>query len=139
MLLVTLAGCDKSPEVSSSSTGQMPQRTHNKAQLAVGENIFKKHCAVCHGANGEGHHDWRRRNPDGSFPPPPLNGTGHAWHHSTEVLFDVIYNGSQGGEGKMPAWNHTLSRDEVMATIAWFQSLWSDEVYAAWYEMQQRK
>lgn len=38
----------------------------------------------------------------------------------------------------MPGWGATLSDAEIDAVIAYFQSLWSDDVYAAWYDMTQR-
>ena len=38
----------------------------------------------------------------------------------------------------MPAWKGKLSEAEMAAIVAWFQSLWPQPVYDAWYEMQQR-
>lgn len=134
-----IAGCDQQPKVMSSSTGLIPKRSYDEQQLALGKQVFTENCAKCHGDNAQGAKNWHQRNADGSFPPPPLNGTGHAWHHSLEVLSDVISNGSQSGQGNMPAWKDKLTRDQIDATIMWFQSLWPDQVYAAWFEMQQRK
>lgn len=138
-IFLVIGGCDQKPKVMSSSTGLMPERSYDAEQIAAGKEVFTKYCAVCHGNNAEGAANWHQRNPDGTFPPPPLNGTGHAWHHSTAVLYDVIANGSQPGQGNMPAWKDKLSQEEIEAVVAWFQSLWPDQVYAAWYEMQQRK
>lgn len=139
LLAAGIIACDQQPKVSSSSSGLMPQRSYDEAQLALGKQVFDDNCSVCHGDNAQGAKDWHQRNPDGSFPPPPLNGTGHAWHHSLDVLYDVIANGSQPGQGNMPAWKDKLSQEQIEATIMWFQSLWPDQVYASWYEMQQRK
>jgi len=58
--------------------------------------------------------------------------------HSTEVLSNVINNGSVQGQGKMPAWEGKLNGQEISAVIVWFQSIWPQPVYDAWYEMQQR-
>ena len=80
----------------------------------------------------------RKRKPDGKYPPPPLNGSGHAWHHSRAMLHEMIRTGSRPGEGDMPAWQGKLTGDEIDAVISWFQSLWPDQVYAEWYEMQER-
>jgi mono/diheme cytochrome c family protein len=63
---------------------------------------------------------------------PPLNGTGHAWHHPLKWLFRTI---SEGGTGGMPGWREELSPGEILAVIAWFQSHWSDEIYDAWSRM----
>ena len=138
VLVISVAACDQQPKVMSSSTGLMPQRAYDANQLALGKQVFTDNCAKCHGDSAQGANNWHQRNPDGSFPPPPLNGTGHAWHHSLEVLFDVISNGSQPEQGNMPAWKDKLTKEQIDATIMWFQSLWPDQVYAAWYEMQQR-
>ncbi len=32
----------------------------------------------------------------------------------------------------MPPFNEKLSAEEIDAVIAWFQSLWSDEIYTVW-------
>ena len=49
----------------------------------LGGKIFNNNCAVCHGQNASGPKgDWREKLADGSYPPPPLNGTAHTWHHS---------------------------------------------------------
>jgi len=139
LLAIGIIACDQQPKVLSSSSGLMPQRSYDEEQLALGKQVFADNCTICHGENAQGAKDWHQRNPDGSFPPPPLNGTGHAWHHSLDVLYDVIANGSQPGQGNMPAWKDKLSQEQIEATVMWFQSLWPDQVYATWYEMQQRK
>lgn len=137
-IVILLAACDQNPSVSMSSTGQMPQRQYDQNVLAMGKQIYSENCAKCHGVNAEGATNWHKRNGDGTFPPPPLNGSGHAWHHSTAVLTDMILNGSKPGEGNMPAWKDKLSREQIDSVIQYFQSLWPDQVYAVWYEQQQR-
>jgi len=113
-------------------------RVHDPKLVLQGESVYKLHCASCHGQHGEGAPGWRKRDADGMYPAPPLNGTGHAWHHSKDKLKDVILDGSEPGKGKMPAWRSKLSDQEVNAVIEWFQSRWPDPVYAAWYEEQER-
>ena len=98
----------------------------------LGAEIYRNNCAVCHGKQGEGAPNWRQAGPDGKYPAPPLNGTGHAWHHPLRILAHVIKNGSPGGQGNMPAWKEKLSDSDVLAVIAWFQSNWPEELYAAW-------
>ena len=136
MFVITLAGCDQSPQISSSNTGLIPSRNYDAATLAAGRQIFTTHCAQCHGQNAEGHAQWRHAGPDGKYPPPPLNGSGHAWHHSREVLRNVIKNGSPANQGNMPGWSGILSDTQIEQVIDYFQSLWPDTVYSAWYEMQ---
>lgn len=112
--------------------------TMAEVSLEVGRQVYEQNCASCHGANGEGGENWRQRKPDGKFPPPPLNGTGHTWHHPLAILRYVIKNGSPGGQGDMPAWKDKLSDQQVDSVIAYVQSWWSPQVYTAWREIDQR-
>lgn len=137
-LVFSGVACDQKPKVSSSSTGLMPERKYNPAVLTQGERVYKTHCAGCHGSSGEGHPQWRKVGDDGNYPPPPLDGSGHAWHHSIIILKNVIKHGSPPEQGNMPAWQDKLSNEEIDAVINYIQSLWSDQVYATWYEMQQQ-
>lgn len=100
--------------------------------VALGERVYQANCATCHGADGEGAPNWTEPGPDGRYPPPPLNGTGHAWHHPLRMLMQVVRNGSPGGKGNMPAWKEKLSDEEILAAIAWFQSKWPQELYDNW-------
>lgn len=139
-VLVSLTGCDQSraSRTITSQTGASIKRVYDRALINQGAGIFRAHCAVCHGANAEGDANWRKSGPDGKYPPPPLNGTAHEWHHSIPVLREIIKNGTPPAEGNMPAWDGKLTDQEIDAVIAWFQSLWPDQIYAAWYEMQER-
>ena len=72
-----------------------------------------------------------------STPPPPLNGTAHAWHHPRKALIYTIKNGTQAIGGNMPAWKDKLTDDEIESIILWFQSKWPDELYQAWAQRDQ--
>jgi mono/diheme cytochrome c family protein len=136
--LLGLTACDDSKKISGLPVPAAPQRQFDTQQLALGKQVFKKHCAVCHGDQAQGDAHWRQRDANGHFPPPPLNGSGHAWHHSTEVLSDVIRDGSPQGQGNMPAWKGKLTAQEIAAVVTWLQSTWPQPVYDTWFEMQQR-
>lgn len=108
-------------------------------QIARGRVIYDKHCMECHGENGKGQPgDWRVRDADGKYPPPPLNDDAHAWHHPTTVLMEAIRDGSPGGEGNMPAWKGKLSEQEMQDVVVFIKSLWSDPVYRLWMRMEQQ-
>lgn len=138
LLLLALSACDGREDIGGLPVPAAPARQLNAEQQALGQRVFQSHCARCHGAGAEGAPNWHQPDADGHFPAPPLNGSGHAWHHSRERLADMIREGSPNGQGKMPAWKDTLNGPEITAVIAWFQSLWPQPVYEAWYEMQQR-
>lgn len=119
------------------SPGDAP-RWYNDEMVRQGGELFAEHCTVCHGESAQGAANWRKPDADGKMPPPPLNGTGHGWHHPAAVLMHLILNGSPGGSGNMPAWKDKLSPEQAAAVIAWFQSQWPDEIYAAWYYIERR-
>lgn len=134
--LCLLAAC-KETSTPTQAPSVKVQRPIDMVQVARGKALYEQNCIRCHGHNAQGDPQWRQRNPDGTFPPPPLDGTGHAWHHSHDWLHEVILTGTEP-QGHMPAWGGKLNDQQVDDVIAWFQSLWPDEVYAAWWEMEQR-
>nr|WP_296747975.1 cytochrome c [Thioalkalivibrio sp.] len=129
--VLVLAACGDPPreaEHRDSDTG----RWYSVEQVMLGGHVFATHCAACHGPRAEGAEEWFRRLPDGRWPPPPLNGTAHAWHHPLWQLRQQIREGSDPEHGDMPGFAEVLSDAEIDAAIAWFQSFWLDEIYAAW-------
>lgn len=124
--LVLLAGC------SGGEAGVDPQ---DKAQVARGEPLYREHCASCHGANGEGQPDWRRRRDDGRLPAPPHDETGHTWHHPNSLLIDITRHGMippwapDNYASDMPAFEGRLSDEDIRAVIAYIQSKWPPEVW----------
>lgn len=147
-VVVLLGGCDSRDEAGRSvedgerhqnlQRAAVPPRVSVPAVLARGRQLFAQNCAACHGADAQGDPNWRFRGPDGKFPPPPLNGTGHSWHHPRAWLRQMIKSGSPPGQGNMPAWGNTLSDQDIEAIIAWFQSLWPEPVYEAWVQIDHR-
>ena len=114
------------------------ERWYDQSRIESGRVVYAEHCARCHGAHGEATPDWRTREADGTFPPPPLNGTAHTWHHPFQVLARQIKFGAPGGTGKMPTFQGVLTDEEIINVIAWFQSLWPEEIYRQWWAIQER-
>jgi mono/diheme cytochrome c family protein len=111
-------------------------RWFTQKQFQLGKQVFTANCASCHGNQAQGIvEDWKQRNPDGSFPAPPLDGSAHAWHHPLSVLVRQINEGGVKLGGTMPAFGDTLSDEEVIATIAYFQSFWDEQTYDRWVQM----
>jgi len=124
---------------------QLPEKTdtvsgrwYSSTMVLAGSRLFARNCASCHGATGEGAANWRQRGNDGFFPPPPLNGSGHAWHHSLKVLRASIERGGAGVGGAMPAFKDQLSREQQDAIIAYMQSHWPEEIYRIWARQIER-
>lgn len=116
-----------------SKTGLI-ERNLDAEQIRRGEAVYRANCTGCHGLNGEATPDWRKPNPDGKYPPPPLDSSAHAWHHSTEVLKKTILKGTPPEIGSMPAWEGKLTEQQVDDVVVWIKSLWSDEIYDIWYK-----
>jgi len=107
-------------------------RWFNPQQVSQGKSLFQQHCAVCHGANAEGTADWKQTDANGNYPPPPLNGSAHAWHHDLPLLQRTVREGGQKLGGQMPPFEQILNATEIDSVIAYFQSQWPDEIYQKW-------
>ena len=124
-----------SSTASSSASPDGEERWFSADQVARGREVFAENCAACHGAQAEGlAADWRDRLPDGSFPPPPLNGTAHAWHHPLFQLLQTIETGGIPYGGKMPPFADVLEEQERLDAVAYFQSFWTEEIYLNWLD-----
>ena len=97
-----------------------------------GMELYTSNCASCHMGNLAGNPDWKSGvDDDGQRLPPPLNGTGHTWHHSPEQLFQVIRYGFKkfdpNYKGKMLG-NDDLSEDDVWSILEYIKSVWPKEI-----------
>jgi len=102
------------------------------ANIHRGAQLFAQNCARCHGDKAEGAPNWHIPGADGKFPPPPLNGTAHTWHHPRAALAMQIRNGSKKIGGNMPAFGDKLAEQDISAVIDFLSSRWPDPIYEAW-------
>ena len=107
------------------------QRWYTQQQVINGEKTFGQICAACHKKDASGTKNWQESN-NGVFPPPPLNGQAHTWHHPLAQLHSTIKDGTSSLGGNMPAWGKILNDEKILETIAFFQSKWSEEIYETW-------
>ncbi len=110
-------------------------RAGDAKQVALGRRVYDQHCATCHGKNLEGQPNWQTKKPDGTYPAPPHDASGHSWHHNDQMLFDYTKNGGQalaprGFKSGMPAFASTLTHDEIWAVLAFVKSNWPKEIQA---------
>ena len=144
MIALFLAGCSESDKADKKTEVQNPEpaldvreikRWYKPELISIGQPLFQQNCAVCHGKQAEGViHPWNQKLPGGTYPPPPLNGSAHAWHHPLKALVFTVSNGGAPVGGQMPAFKDKLSQEEQLAIIAYFQDFWSDKVYQAWLD-----
>jgi len=143
--ILWIAACDQQPSKGLEFKGLTPEamvkeatvknRWYTQSQLDMGNNIYQTHCLACHNKNAEGTHEWKKTLANGHYPPPPLNGTAHAWHHDMDTLTRTIQNGGAPLGGVMPGFSDKLSASEIRGVIAYFQSFWSDEIYESWLQI----
>ena len=104
--------------------------------LDTGRMLYADHCAACHGVDLEGAPDWQRSGPDGLFPAPPHDETGHTWHHGDGMLFDYVQRGGQAVlddlgvsfTSGMPGFGDILSGEEIEAILAFIRSTWPKRI-----------
>ncbi len=123
--------------VTSFFSTMLQARWYDDATLRQGDALFQQNCASCHKPDASGTTDWKKPDASGHYPPPPLNGTAHAWHHDLELLKQTIRDGGANLGGVMPPFKDQLSDLQIEAVIAYFQSRWPAEVYQRWEMMNQ--
>lgn len=139
LFVFSIAACSQNSDhaeagiTANSETG----RWYSKEQMYTGRKLFAANCAACHGDRAQGTADWKTPDKNGVFPPPPLNGTAHAWHHPLAVLYQVIQQGGKPMGGTMPAWAGKLDEQQTLSVIAAFQSEWPDDIYQKWLQREQ--
>ena len=103
--------------------------------IVAGQSLYANNCASCHGANLEGQPNWQSAGADGVLPAPPHDRTGHTWHHDDELLFEYTklggaaaleVRGVTGINSGMPAFNETLTDDDVWDILAYIRSTWPE-------------
>ncbi len=134
-LLVACSGDD----AQFSDNGQMTKQGNIKLQadrpqtIALGQRIYRRDCATCHGDNLEGQKDWKTRSPEGLLPAPPHDASGHTWHHPDQMLFDMTKYGVQKFAGPdyksdMPAYVDVLTDAEIIAVLSYIKSRWPENI-----------
>lgn len=108
------------------------------AHVQRGAQVYADNCATCHGADLRGAANWRYRQPDGLFPPPPHDSSGHTWQHPDQTLINMIQNGINPSLPKgMPAFKGKLTSDDVSDVIDFIKSHWGmAERRSQWWQTQ---
>ncbi len=109
-------------------------RWYSAQQVAQGEGLYQTHCASCHGPEAASTPQWREVDENGKYPPPPLDGSAHTWHHPLNMLRQTIQQGGIPLGGQMPPFRDLFTNEEIDAVLAWIQSHWSNKIYNIWAE-----
>ena len=110
-----------------------PITTESKIMIAKGKIAYENNCVSCHQVNLSGAENWKELNEDGHRKAPPLNGTGHTWHHDDKTLHSIIKYGLaklvSNYQGKMAGFGDVLNDDEIDNVLAYIKSYWPKEKY----------
>ncbi len=124
-----------------SSGGADPR---DAGQVALGRDLYARHCMSCHGRDLEGERDWRIPKASGRLPAPPHDETGHTWHHSDRQLFVLTKIGPRAFAGAtyatdMPGFADTMSDAQIWAVLAYIKSQWPARILAYQEEINARE
>ncbi len=95
-----------------------------------GQTLYQAQCAACHGAELQGQPNWEKPDASGRLPAPPHDKTGHTWHHSDDLLFEITKYGPAAAaempnyQSNMPAYEKILSDEEIVAVLSYIKSTW---------------
>jgi mono/diheme cytochrome c family protein len=109
------------------------------AKVAAGADLYARACASCHGAHLEGDPGWKLMKADGSFPPPPQDSSGHTWHHGDDLLVEIILDGPEFPQSRMPAFGGELTEAEVLSILEFFKSTWGRQERTLQWEVTLRE
>ena len=110
-----------------------PITTESKIMIERGKIVYQNNCISCHMIDLAGAENWKELDEDGHRKAPPLNGTGHTWHHDDKTLHAIIKYGLaklvNNYKGKMIGFEDNLSDKEIDSLLAYIKSFWSEEEY----------
>ncbi|MCU7932575.1 MAG: cytochrome c [Candidatus Thiodiazotropha sp. (ex Codakia rugifera)] len=139
--LTNLTGCDNQKVASGEKATSVTQsqssptdRWYDINQVNRGGELYRETCASCHKPDASGTPNWQELDAQGNYPPPPLNGTAHTWHHPLSVLRRTVKIGGIPLGGTMPGFSDKLNNQQIDDILAWVQSHWTDEIYTIWHE-----
>ena len=122
---------------------RFPISRDSKEQVQQGKLLYDQNCASCHKKNLSGTKNWRSVDSDGHTVPPPLNGTAHTWHHSDELLHDIIKHGFnnliKNYQGKMLGFGDKLNDKEIDSILAYIKTYWPEDIYLHHLDMSKKK
>ena len=115
------------------SDNHYPITRDSELMIVRGKIAYQNNCVSCHQVNLAGAENWKGLDEDGHRKAPPLNGTGHTWHHDDATLHTIIKYGLVGivsdYEGKMGGFKENLSDKDIDSVLAYIKSFWSDDYY----------
>ena len=117
----------------SNAHNHFPITIESKLMITRGKVAYENNCVSCHMINLAGAENWRGLDEDGHRKAPPLNGTGHTWHHNDELLHKIIKLGfaklMNNYEGKMVGFGDKIDDAGIDNILSYIKSYWADDIY----------
>ena len=115
------------------SHSHFPITRDSPSMIIRGKINYENNCVSCHQVNLIGAENWNGLDEDGHRKAPPLNGTGHTWHHDDATLHNIIKYGLaklvKNYEGKMLGFEDNLKDKDIDSVLSYIKSFWPDDVY----------
>ena len=115
------------------SHSHFPITRDSALMIARGKIVYESNCVSCHQVNLIGAENWKGVDEDGHRKAPPLNGTGHTWHHDDATLHNIIKYGLakivKNYDGKMIGFGDKINDKQVDSVLSYIKSHWEDEIY----------
>jgi len=115
------------------SHSHFPITKDSALMIARGKIVYETYCVSCHQVNLSGAENWKELDEDGHRKAPPLNGTGHTWHHDDTSLHNIIKYGLakivKNYEGKMIAFGDKINDKQIDSVLSYIKSHWEGEIY----------
>ena len=115
------------------SHSHFPITRDSELMITKGKIIYQNNCISCHQVNLVGVENWKELDEDGHRKSPPLNGTGHTWHHDDATLHNIIKYGLvklvKNYQGKMLGYEDRLKDKDIDSVLAYIKSFWPDDMY----------
>ena len=115
------------------SHSHFPITRDSTLMIARGKIIYENNCVSCHQVNLVGAENWKGLDEDGHRKAPPLNGTGHTWHHDDASLHNIIKYGLakivKDYDGKMIGFGDKINDKQIDSVLSYIKSHWEDQIY----------
>ena len=115
------------------SHSHFPITRDSTLMIIRGKTMYENNCVSCHQINLVGAENWKGLDEDGHRKAPPLNGTGHTWHHDDATLHNIIKYGLakivKNYEGKMIGFGDKINNRQIDSVLSYIKSHWEDEIY----------
>jgi mono/diheme cytochrome c family protein len=117
----------------------------DEEQVALGDAVYDRDCARCHGNDLGGEFGWLKKDNEAGLSEdqiermvqsledvaPAHDASGTTWRHDDETLFSIIKDGPAVAlskpDSRMPGFEGRLEDAEIWAVIAFLKAHWQED------------